>query len=185
MNTSINMQINHINAAYFMQYTSLMPHKHVLITVNEKVCRDMGTSQYERKDITEMVKIYSISGTKNKPIQTSIVKSPDNVPIVHAKSCSIDLQNKDYPRSCVTVLVLQNIDVVLYNKTNTKIDKHTYLIATDFLTSSVTDSLEGTYAKREVAITALMLNSGIDSWVRKETDYDQSEKKFELADNCY
>lgn len=74
----------------------------------------------------------------------------------------IDPQDKNYLQAGATVLALQGIDAVLNNKSNTELNKHTLHIATDFLASSVKDSLDDTNTKRGVAITALMLNLAID-----------------------
>lgn len=74
----------------------------------------------------------------------------------------IDPQNKDYPQAGASVLALQGIDSILNNKSQSELSKHTLHVATDFLASNVKESLNGTNAKRGVAITALMLNLAID-----------------------
>lgn len=65
-----------------------------------------------------------------------------------------------------SVLALQTIDNILNNKSEVELTKHTLHIATDFLASSVKESLNDTNAKRSVAVSALMVNLAIDFLVK-------------------
>ena len=60
------------------------------------------------------------------------------------------------------VWALQGIDDALNNKSKTELTNHSLHIATDFLASSVKESLNDTNAKRSVAVSALMVNLAID-----------------------
>lgn len=65
-----------------------------------------------------------------------------------------------------SVLASQTIDSILNNKSEVELTKHTLHIATDFLSSSVKESLNDTNAKRSVAVSALMVNLAIDFLVK-------------------
>ena len=60
------------------------------------------------------------------------------------------------------VWALQGIDDALNNKSKTELTNHSLHIATDFLASSVKESLTDTNTKRNVAVSALMVNLAID-----------------------
>jgi hypothetical protein len=64
------------------------------------------------------------------------------------------------------VWALQGIDDALNNKSKTELTNHSLHIATDFLASSVKESLNDTNAKRSVAVSALMVNLAIDFLVK-------------------
>lgn len=78
----------------------------------------------------------------------------------------IDPKNKAYSYASASVLALQGLDNLLNNKSNTEFTNHTLHVATDFLASSVKDSLNDINAKRSVAISALMLNLTIDFLIK-------------------
>lgn len=65
-----------------------------------------------------------------------------------------------------TIWALQGIDDVLNNKTKTELMNHSLHIAADFLSSSVKESLNDTNAKRNTAVTSLMVNIAIDFLVK-------------------
>lgn len=64
------------------------------------------------------------------------------------------------------VWALQGIDDALNNKSKTELTNHSLHIATDFLASSVKESLNDTNAKRSVAVSALKVNLAIDFLVK-------------------
>ena len=64
------------------------------------------------------------------------------------------------------VWALQGIDDALNNKSKTELTNHSLHIATDFLASSVKESLTDTNTKRNVAVSALMVNLAIDFLVK-------------------
>ena len=64
------------------------------------------------------------------------------------------------------VWALQGIDDTLNNKSKTELTNHSLHIATDFLASSVKESLTDTNTKRNVAVSALMVNLAIDFLVK-------------------
>ena len=66
-----------------------------------------------------------------------------------------------------TIWALQGIDDTLNNKSSAELMNHSLHIAADFLSSSVKESLNNTNAKRNVAVTALMVNLAIDFLVKK------------------
>ena len=74
----------------------------------------------------------------------------------------IDPDNKAYSYANASALALQRIDDVLNNKSQTELTNHTLHVATDFLATSVKESLNDTNAKRGVAISALLVNLAID-----------------------
>ena len=78
----------------------------------------------------------------------------------------IDPSNKAYSYANASALALQGIDDALNNKSKTELTNHTLHIAADFLSTSVKESLDDTEAKREVAISALLLNIAIDFLIR-------------------
>ena len=65
-----------------------------------------------------------------------------------------------------TIWALQGIDDVLNNKSKAELTNHSLHIAADFLASSVKDSLNNTNDKRNIAVSALMVNLAIDFLVR-------------------
>lgn len=65
-----------------------------------------------------------------------------------------------------TIWALQGIDDALNNKSKTELMNHSLHIAADFLASNVKDSLNDTNAKRNVAVSALMVNLAIDFLVK-------------------
>lgn len=64
------------------------------------------------------------------------------------------------------VWALRGIDDTLNNKSKTELTNHSLHIATDFLASSVKESLNDTNAKRSVAVSALMVNLAIDFLIK-------------------
>ena len=64
------------------------------------------------------------------------------------------------------VWALQGIDDALNNKSKTELMNHSLHIAADFLASNVKDSLNDTNAKRNVAVSALMVNLAIDFLIK-------------------
>lgn len=64
------------------------------------------------------------------------------------------------------VWALQGIDDTLNNKSKTELTNHSLHITTDFLASSVKESLTDTNTKRNVAVSALMVNLAIDFLVK-------------------
>lgn len=64
------------------------------------------------------------------------------------------------------VWALQGIDDTLNNKSKTELTNHSLHIATVFLASSVKESLTDTNTKRNVAVSALMVNLAIDFLVK-------------------
>ena len=64
------------------------------------------------------------------------------------------------------VWALQGIDDALNNKSKTELTNHSLHIATDFLASSVKESLNDTNAKRSVAVSAFIVNLAIDFLVK-------------------
>ena len=75
--------------------------------------------------------------------------------------------NKAYSYAGASVLALQGLDDILNNKSNTELTNHTLHVATDFLASSVKESLNDTNAKRNVVISALLVNLAIDFLVKE------------------
>lgn len=61
-----------------------------------------------------------------------------------------------------TIWALQSIDDALKNKSKAELMNHSLHIAADFLVSNVKESLNDTNAKRNVAVSALMVNLAID-----------------------
>ena len=78
----------------------------------------------------------------------------------------IDPESKAYSYANTSVLALQGIDDALNNKSGVELTNHTLHIATDFLSTSVKDSLSDTNAKRGVAISALLVNLVIDFLIK-------------------
>lgn len=82
-----------------------------------------------------------------------------------------------YPDNKVTsvanpiVWALQDIDDTLNNKSKTELTNHSLHIAADFLASSVKESLNDTNAKRNVAVSALMVNLAIDFLVKDNISF--------------
>jgi len=74
--------------------------------------------------------------------------------------------NKVTPVVNPTIWALQGIDDALNNKSKTELTNHSLHIAADFLASSVKESLNDTNAKRNVAISALLVNLAIDFLVK-------------------
>lgn len=78
-----------------------------------------------------------------------------------------------YPDNEVTsaanpiIWALQSIDDTLNNKSKTELMNHSLHIAADFLSSSVKESLNDTNAKRNVAVSALMVTLAIDFLFKK------------------
>jgi len=76
-------------------------------------------------------------------------------------------ENKLTSAANPTIWALQGIDDTLNNKSKTELMNHSLHIAADFLSSSVKESLNDTNAKRNVAVTKLMVNLAIDFLVKK------------------
>ena len=74
--------------------------------------------------------------------------------------------NNVTPVANPTIWALQGIDDALNNKSKTELTNHSLHIAADFLASSVKESLNDTNAKRNVAISALLVNLAIDFLVK-------------------
>ena len=79
----------------------------------------------------------------------------------------IDPESKAYSYANTSVWALQGIDDALNNKSGVELTNHTLHIATDFLSTSVKDSLSDTNAKRGVAISALLVNLVIDFLIKQ------------------
>ena len=71
-------------------------------------------------------------------------------------------ENKVTSVAYPTIGALQSIDDALDNKSKSELRNHSLHIVADFLTSKVKESLKDTSAKREVAVSALMVNLAID-----------------------
>ena len=78
----------------------------------------------------------------------------------------INPESKMYSYANASVLALQGIDDVLNNKSNVELTNHTLHVATDFLSTSVKESLSDTRAKRGVAVSALLVNLAIEFLVK-------------------
>lgn len=78
----------------------------------------------------------------------------------------IDPESKAYSYANASVLALQGIEDALNNKSNVELTNHTLHVATDFLSTSVKESLSDTSAKRSVAVSALLVNLAIDFLVK-------------------
>ena len=78
----------------------------------------------------------------------------------------IDPESKAYSYANASVLALQGIDDALNNKSKVELTNHTLHVATDFLSTSVKESLSDTNAKRGVAVSALLVNLAIDFLVK-------------------
>ena len=74
--------------------------------------------------------------------------------------------NNVTPVANPTIWALQGIGDALNNKSKTELTNHSLHIAADFLASSVKESLNDTNAKRNVAISALLVNLAIDFLVK-------------------
>ena len=74
--------------------------------------------------------------------------------------------NNVTPVANPTIWALQGIDDALNNKSKTELTNHSLHIAADFLASSVKESLTDTNTKRNVAVSALMVNLAIDFLVK-------------------
>jgi hypothetical protein len=74
--------------------------------------------------------------------------------------------NKAYSYAGASVLALQGLDDLLNNKSNTALTNHTLHVATDFLATTVKESLNDTNSKRSVAVSALMVNLAIDFLIK-------------------
>ena len=79
----------------------------------------------------------------------------------------INPDDKRYSNASASILALQSICNLLNNSSKTELTNHTLHVATDFLASNVKDSLTDINAKRNVAISALMVNMAIDFLVRE------------------
>ena len=72
-----------------------------------------------------------------------------------------------YSRASTSVLALQSIDNLLNNRSGAALTKHTLHIAADFMASNVKESLNDVTSKRNVTISALMVNLAIDFLIKE------------------
>ena len=72
-----------------------------------------------------------------------------------------------YSRASTSILALQTIDNLLNNRSGAALTKHTLHVAADFIASNVKESLNDVSSKRNVAISALMVNLAIDFLIKE------------------
>ena len=75
--------------------------------------------------------------------------------------------NKGFSNATSAISTLQSLYYLFSNSSKTELTNHTLHVATDFLASNVKDSLTDINAKRNVAVSALMVNLAIDFLVRE------------------
>ena len=78
----------------------------------------------------------------------------------------INPEDKRFSNASASILALQSLYHLLNNSSKTKLTNHTLHVATDFLASNVKDSLADVNAKRNVAVSALMVNLTIDFLIK-------------------
>lgn len=75
-------------------------------------------------------------------------------------------EDKRFSNAGASILALQSLYHLFNHSTKTELTNHTLHIATDFLSSSVKDSLTDVNVKRSVTVSALMVNMTIDFLVK-------------------
>lgn len=75
-------------------------------------------------------------------------------------------EDKRFSNASASILALQSLYHLFNNSSKTELTNHTLHVATDFLASNVKESLNDTNSKRNVAVSALMVNMAIDFWVK-------------------
>ena len=74
--------------------------------------------------------------------------------------------DKRFSNASASILALQSLYHLLNNSSKTELTNHTLHVATDFLASNVKNALSDINEKRNVAVSALMVNLAIDFLVR-------------------
>ena len=80
----------------------------------------------------------------------------------------INPEDKRFSEAGASVLALQSLYHLLNNSSETELTNHTLHVATDFLATTMKDSLTDKNAKQNVAAFALLVNLSIDFLVREE-----------------
>ena len=75
-------------------------------------------------------------------------------------------EDKKFTDASASILALQSLCNLLNNSSKTDLTNHTLHVATDFLASNVKNTLSDINEKRNVAVSALMVNLAIDFLVR-------------------
>lgn len=75
-------------------------------------------------------------------------------------------EDNRFSNASASILSLQSLYHLFSNSSRTELTNHTLHVATDFMASNVKNSLAGVNAKRNVAVSALMVNLAIDFLVR-------------------
>lgn len=75
-------------------------------------------------------------------------------------------EDNRFSNASASILALQSLYYLFSNSSRTELTNHTLHVATDFMASNVKNSLAGVNAKRNVAVSALMVNLAIDFLVR-------------------
>ena len=75
-------------------------------------------------------------------------------------------EDKRFSNASASILALQSLYHLFNNSSKTELTNHTLHVATDFLASNVKESLNDTNSKRNVAVSALMVNMAIDFLVK-------------------
>lgn len=75
-------------------------------------------------------------------------------------------EDNRFSNASASILALQSLYHLFSNSSRTELTNHTLHVATDFMASNVKNSLAGVNAKRNVAVSALMVNLAIDFLVR-------------------
>ncbi len=71
-----------------------------------------------------------------------------------------------FSNASASILALQSLYHLFNNSSKTELTNHTLHVATDFLASNVKDSLTDINAKRNVAVSTLMVNLAIDFLIK-------------------
>ena len=79
----------------------------------------------------------------------------------------IDPDNKEVSNATAAISTLQSLYYLFSNSSKTELTNHTLHVATDFLASNVKYSLTDINAKRNVAVSALMVNLAIDFIIKE------------------
>jgi len=77
-------------------------------------------------------------------------------------------EDKRFSEASASVLALQSLYHLLNNSSETELTNHTLHVATDFLATTMKDSLTDKNAKQNVAAFALLVNLSIDFLVREK-----------------
>ena len=76
-------------------------------------------------------------------------------------------EDKRFSNASASILALQSLYHLFSNSSKTELTNHTLHVATDFLASNVKYSLTDINAKRNVAVSALMVNLAIDFIIKE------------------